>query len=559
VPEYIPPPSTLPPGSVVWAYLRDSGGPNQDRSVEQQRDVLTDYCFKHGLDLAQIFADIHKSGTSDDRRDQFRELIERTNHEKPAGLLIWSFARFARSEIDSQYYKALLRKKGIVIHSLIDDIPEGKFQLVFEALIDVSDQEKAEQISWEASRGLHDIVKNNGAMPGTPPKGFKRQPITVISREGIERTLHRWVPDPDVIPIVQLAFTMRIEGKSLHEINTATHLFNSLNGYSTFWKNKLYIGILEYGDLTIEDYCEPVIDKATWNAVQLLSEKYAKHGNLHDPRLHPRRVNSSFLLSGLCHCSRCGSPMWGQTSPQRTGKKIINYRCTGAARRRDCKMPCVPAKALEQAVIDKLAEEFSDPRIYVSIQKEAYRQRINWQEKQASHRKDLEKQMRSLKRQADNIANAIADTGHSKTLLDRLTLIELDQQGLQLKLNQLERATAPIRFSAPKSETEAERLAKIFKSKDMDAIRTVVHGLVLRVDVDREGKNIRGLITIGIDTENPTAMNGQDPLAPRNPPGGLDDIIDLSPAVRLSRATSGVPGHTHSIVLDFSLDKKHRS
>ena len=35
MPDYIAPPTTLPPGSVVWGYLRDSGGDAQEQSVPQ--------------------------------------------------------------------------------------------------------------------------------------------------------------------------------------------------------------------------------------------------------------------------------------------------------------------------------------------------------------------------------------------------------------------------------------------------------------------------------------------------------------------------------------------
>ena len=52
--NYTPPPPELSPGSTVWAYLRDSGGPTQDRSVSQQRDVLEAYCQRRGLTLTLV-------------------------------------------------------------------------------------------------------------------------------------------------------------------------------------------------------------------------------------------------------------------------------------------------------------------------------------------------------------------------------------------------------------------------------------------------------------------------------------------------------------------------
>jgi DNA invertase Pin-like site-specific DNA recombinase len=118
MPDHIPPPSTLPPGSSVWAYLRDSGGPSQDRSVGQQKAEIEEYCKHYNLGLSLVFADIARSGGSTTAREQFNEMIDMSQHHvtRPDGILIWNYARFARDLDDSQYYKATLR--GITIHSL---------------------------------------------------------------------------------------------------------------------------------------------------------------------------------------------------------------------------------------------------------------------------------------------------------------------------------------------------------------------------------------------------------------------------------------------------------
>jgi hypothetical protein len=50
--QYSPPPPGLPAGARVWAYLRDSGGPSQDQSVDQQEQEVIAYCKRHNLALA---------------------------------------------------------------------------------------------------------------------------------------------------------------------------------------------------------------------------------------------------------------------------------------------------------------------------------------------------------------------------------------------------------------------------------------------------------------------------------------------------------------------------
>ena len=48
--EYIhKPPPSFPLGSTVIAYLRDSGGPNQEDSISQQLHIVQAYCQQHSL------------------------------------------------------------------------------------------------------------------------------------------------------------------------------------------------------------------------------------------------------------------------------------------------------------------------------------------------------------------------------------------------------------------------------------------------------------------------------------------------------------------------------
>ncbi|HKI53563.1 MAG TPA: recombinase family protein, partial [Anaerolineales bacterium] len=266
----LPPPSTLPPGSTVWAYLRDSGGDQQDRSINRQLEAIEAYCKSHKLKLIHIFKDEAKSGTSTAGRDDFTRMNKLVNagENLPQGLLLWNYARFSRDLDDSQFYKSNIRRAGIVIHSLTDPVPEGPYARFVETLIDISNEERSRQTSIDAKDGLRSIVQQ-GAVPGTPPRGFKRKPIVTINpRTGEQRTNHKWVWDKKLAPKVRKAFKMRAAGATLREIHKATRLYGAINSYKTFFSNPIYIGILEFGDLVIKDYCKPMVDMATWNIVQ---------------------------------------------------------------------------------------------------------------------------------------------------------------------------------------------------------------------------------------------------------------------------------------------------
>lgn len=539
--EYTSPPSTLPPTSTVWAYLRDSGGPTQDRSVAQQREIMIEYCARHGLVLERVFADVHKTGTKDDAREQFRQLVSLVEHgQRPDGLLLWSFARFARNELDANYYKSLLRKHGMVVYSLIQDIPEGKYAAVMEALVHISDQEKAEQASWEARRGLLHIVRQ-GAVPGTPPYGIKREPIVVTSDDGTVRNLHRWVPDPETMPRIRQAFEMRATGASIAAIHAETKLYGSLNSYTTFFTNRIYIGILEFGGETIENYCAAIVPPEIFQTVQNISRDYAERKHVStNATNHPRRINSRFLLAGLVHCARCGSPLAAHTAPQKSEKHIafLSYRCSKKIRTKTCDLPTIPALQLDQLVIDELDNLGQLPEVLAAMQANAAKAAETAEAERAEKIRVLNAELRNIRAQLTNIGNAIAKAGHSKTLLDKLAQLETERERREYQLREMEQTPIHTPADAQMVQRMLLNIKPVFDKADLPTRQTLLRSALKSIDVDRNGKSLIVGIVIKI-------------------PKKKDDIIPPSKYVPISQSPLGAPVYRH--VIESELKRKPRS
>ncbi len=309
------PPSTLPPGSIVDSYRRDSGGPRQEQSTDQQLRVIAEFCAQHGLIHRHAFMDKAESGGSTAGRDDFDRMISMYHipAQRPHGLILWSYARFAREIENSIYFKAFIRTNKIIIHSLIDDIPEGDYGRVVEFFIDMSNEEKRKQASKESKRGLRDLVQQHGCVPGVPPRGFKRVPVNLGRHgDGSDHIAHRWEPDPKLRTRIRTAFKLRAAGVTLREIHKATRLYSSISSYKTFFTNKLYIGILEFGELVIPNYCKPLIPITTWNLVQKRIEQYAQTQFKHR---HPRRARGSRRLRPARH--RCADRRFRQEFRER--------------------------------------------------------------------------------------------------------------------------------------------------------------------------------------------------------------------------------------------------
>lgn len=491
LPRFISPPSSLPAGSQVWAYLRDSGGEGQDRSVQRQRDEVRAYARQHHLSVVRWFVDEARSGGSVAGRDDFASMIDAiSGGERPDGILLWNYARFARNLEEAAYYKAMIRKHGVIIHSLTDPIPEGIWERAIETLIDISNEEKRRQTSRDVKSELRKLVLEHGAMPGTPPRGFMREPLPPMPnpRTGKTRVLHRWTPDPGLVPVVQRAFEMRARGASLAEIQKQTRLYGSINSWRTFFSNPIYKGLLIYGDLRIPDYCTPVVTPELWEAANLVGRQRARP-QAKSPH-NPRRVNSSYILSGLVYCQECGAPVNGKGV-----KHWPYYTCSRRVRRRDCFARRMPARALEEGVITALLENVLTLENMIAMQTRMKTHYEKAQDVNKTERRALDRQLATVKKEITNLTRAIGERGHSKALLDALDQAEIRKTEIEIQLAALRESMKPLPEYTPLSMAElAEQLRADLTGDDEGVKRNLLRALITRIVAHRTDDKIEAVV-----------------------------------------------------------------
>ena len=143
----------LTPGARVWCYLRHSPGDNQ--TIDSQVQGMQEWCDENSWIIDRMWIDEGIEGSREDR-EQFQQMIAlaRQDIKHVDGIAVWSFSRFARSQLDAQFYKADLRIRGYVIVSKIDDIPGNEMAPIYEAFIDWKNQRFLEDLSNDVRRGL---------------------------------------------------------------------------------------------------------------------------------------------------------------------------------------------------------------------------------------------------------------------------------------------------------------------------------------------------------------------------------------------------------------------
>ena len=487
--NHIPPPIELTSGALVWAYLRDSGGDSQEQSTAQQRHEIEAYCLKHGLILIRVFEDIARSGGSTKARAAFIEMIDASSQSiRPQGLLVWNFARFARDMDDSAYYRAVLRKNGLIIHSLTDPIPPGDFSRVIETLIDFSNEEKRRQMSRDIKRALLDRTRAGFAPGGPPARGYKAVSVEIgIRRNGQPRKGTKWVPDIETGPLVTLAFQMRAEGRSMAEIMTATKgkLYLNKNCFTTFFSNKTYLGIGVCGDVEVENHHPALVDLSTWVAVQKISEQ-ARH-NVQGNLLHHRRLNSPSLLSGLAVCIHCGTPVVRESSGQTKHKYYLCGKKRSQAKYGVCEGRHISAAQADQAIIDAVLKRVLTPDFVTELLDELKAQISNTSELDQQE-KDLIENLAVCNRSIGRLLNAIEET-ESPAANARLKNRENERARLQFELVVLQSRRAAAQLSVSKEALElvlsvwAGEIEQAREAEDIRNLQSLLRRFVIKIEL----------------------------------------------------------------------------
>jgi len=191
--------------------------------------------------------------------------------------------------------------------------------------------ELQKRMTGEKVRNAHRDAVARGVPPFTQlTRGYRRGP------DG------RIVVEPDEAPHVTRAFTMRANGSTLRQCQTylAEHGISlSYNGVASMFESKLPLGELHAGVNVNLNSHTPLIDRLTWDRVQLRKEPRGR------PPTTPRLLTQH---GGLLRCSGCNRAM-SSSSRVFNGKRFRVFICS---RKYDCPRPVsVGSNVLERCVL----------------------------------------------------------------------------------------------------------------------------------------------------------------------------------------------------------------
>ena len=438
----------------VCLYVRvstDKQANKEDGSLDTQLDRLMTYVeFKKTSGEPWIVTERIVEGERDGKRhgqsakntdrDGLRRVLELARARLIDVLVVTKIDRISRSVIDFLTLVKELDQLEVKVVSLRESIdlttPSGKFQTTL--LVALAEHEREtisvrtkEKVEWRASKGFP---------LGPPPIGYRMQD-------------KMFVVDEKYAEHVRTCDRLYLEHHSTHDVLREFYRlgFRTPRGgkYNVpmicrMLRNPAYAGKVAYGDELFDAQWPAIRDWELHKRIQTLLDANQKRNGAgsRDSREYP------YLLQGLLRCSACEHKMSPRPGMGRSGRLYPYYACTlGEKTLGDaCPRSCVPAEALDRAVIEFLKK--------LDLQPDLVRQFVDRANEMVSDtsgnlRNDLarvKERLASVRSRLSNMADVIAERGRAA-----MASLEKKLEELEAERGELEESEGRL-----KKELEAE-------------------------------------------------------------------------------------------------------
>ena len=325
----------------VAAYCRVSTDKeDQANSFETQQRFFREWIDRNPeWMLQEIYADEGISGTNTKKRTQFNRMIRAAREGKIDLIITKEVSRFARNTVDTLEYTRDLRKRGIGVLFLNDNIntmdADGELRLtIMSSIAQNESRMTSDRVKWGQKRCMERGVVFGGSLLGYDVVGGKMK-INQSGAETVRKIFHKYLYERKGSGVI--ARELREEGIPSSRGNlkwTAPTVLKIL-------KNEKYCGDLiqqktytpdylshekkynrgQLDFVVLRDHHEPIIDRETWEAVQ----REMARRNIGDSQKSGH--GNRYPLSGKLKCAECGSSFLSRTKKTRSGVPYKIWRC----------------------------------------------------------------------------------------------------------------------------------------------------------------------------------------------------------------------------------------
>ena len=407
-------------------YARYSSDSQREESIEGQLRECTEYAERNGITVLRSYIDRALSARTADR-PEFQNMIKDSEQKLFDVVLIWKLDRFSRDRYDSAHYKRILKKNGVKVVSVKENISDGPEGIILESMLEGYAEYYSAELSEKIQRGQKENAlkcKNNG---GNTPLGY------VVGTDGVLAV------DPLTAPLVTEIFTLYESGESISEITASLNGRGlktkkgkafKIGGVSLILKNRKYIGEYQYGSVIIPKGIPAIIDDDLFDRVQ-------RRMAFNKKAPAKAKATEEYLLTTKLFCGTCERLMAGESGTSSTkGVKHYYYKCGGAKRKLGCKRKAVRKHWIERAAVlvtvQRVLQDDEISRIAEAI--------VALQEKEDTSLPAMRQQLTGCEKAIDNMLNAIQMGVLTASTKERLEKLEMQREELKLSILQAQMA-----------------------------------------------------------------------------------------------------------------------
>jgi len=320
----------MPRTAAIYARVSTTRQAEHDLSLPDQIAQCRRWCERQSIEVVQVFTEPGASALDEDR-PVFQEMIytaRRADH--PFDLVVvHSLSRFSRDSLHSELYVRELRKVGVELVSITQEMSADPSGEMFRKLLNIFDEHQSRENAKHVHRAMLENARQGFWNGSRAPFGYR---IEVAERRG-SKDKKVLVVEEDEARVVRLMFDLAtgVEGRPRGVKAIATWLNErgilrrgrqfSTGGVHDILTSSTYHGLHHFNRTDsrrgrsrppsewVRLAVSPIIDEKTFNTAQALLQSRAPK------RVAPRIVNTPTLLAGVARCGHCGAALI-----QNTGK-----------------------------------------------------------------------------------------------------------------------------------------------------------------------------------------------------------------------------------------------
>jgi site-specific DNA recombinase len=318
-------------------------------SIPAQREACVRHIADRGWNLAGEFVDAGESARTADR-PMLKALLRRIAEGDVGVVVVHKIDRLARSMEDHVAIRAALRRSGVQLVSVTENIEETASGRLVEGIHALMAEFYSANLAGEIRKGMTQKAKMGG-WPSRAPIGY----LNVRERVG-GKDVSRVEFDPERAMLVREAFRLYATGEySVIELQATMHAKGltspfakqvgapmSASKLAEMLSNPFYLGVVEWGGVRYEGQHKALVSQSLFDRVQDVLRAHDRVGVRHRRHDH--------YLKGLLFCGECGRRL----SLTMAKSRYLYFFCLGqrGQTRTGCQQPYVLAGDAEALVED---------------------------------------------------------------------------------------------------------------------------------------------------------------------------------------------------------------